>query len=72
MQLSRAKLIWTPDHDAHDLEIEVEEMFLRAEATQAMLDGSLALDSYLDFIDSQQIDPFDLVDLWEETGEIVI
>ncbi len=58
-------LILTSDLTGKALEQEIDNMFFRAYATQKWLNGELESDTFLDILDSQKIDVYDLVSLWE-------
>ena len=58
-------LILTPDLTGEALDREIDDMFYRSYATQKWLNGELESDTFLDILDSQKIDVYDLVSLWE-------
>lgn len=63
-QLFATPAIWTPEKAGAEWEWEVEQMLIRADATEAWLQGELSVSDYLDLLDSQQIDVFSLPDYW--------
>lgn len=58
-------LIWTPNLEGEELQAQIDDMFFRAFATQEWLDGKLETDTFLDILDHQKIDVYDLINLWE-------
>lgn len=58
-------LIWTPNLEGEELQKQIDDMFFRAFATQEWLEGKLETDTFLDILDSQKIDVYDLANLWE-------
>ena len=58
-------LLWTPNLQGEELQTEIDNMFFRAYATQEWLQGKLETDTFLDILDSQKIDVYDLVNVWE-------
>lgn len=58
-------IIWTPNREGEKLQQEIDDMFFRAFATQKWLDNELETDTFLDILDSQKIDVYDLVSVWE-------
>jgi len=56
-------LIWYPGCEEVD---STEEMVSRMQATQDLLDGKLQGDVYLDLLDAQGFDVYQLLDDWEE------
>ena len=58
-------VIWTPNLEGDELQAEIDDMFFRAYATKKWIQGELETDTFLDILDSQKIDVYDLVKLWE-------
>lgn len=58
-------IIWTPNLKGEELQAQIDDMFFRAYATQKWLSGELETDTFLDILDAQKIDVYDLVSLWE-------
>ena len=58
-------IIWTPNLSGEELQAQIDDMFFRAYATQKWLNGELETDTFLDILDSQKIDVYDLTFLWE-------
>lgn len=58
-------LILAPELTGQALDQEIEDMFFRAYATQKWLNGQLESDTFLDILDAQSIDVYDLIGLWE-------
>ena len=58
-------IIWTPNLQGEELQAQIDDMFFRAYATQKWLNNELETDTFLDILDSQKIDVYDLVNVWE-------
>jgi hypothetical protein len=58
-------IIWVPNLQGEELQAEIDDMFFRAYATQKWLNNELETDTLLDILDSQKIDVYDLVSVWE-------
>lgn len=58
-------IIWTPNLEGEELQAQIDDLFFRAFATREWLDGKLETDTFLDLLDEQKIDVFDLADVWE-------
>lgn len=67
----KAKILWQPDMDDQDLQAEIESAMTRVYFMQSWLDGKLETDVFLDFMDAQHIDVFDLGVAWETQGLII-
>ena len=72
MSIEIVKFDLTPDHNDFDVQIEVEKKFRVVFMTNAMLDGAIWLEDWVDFLLEEGIDPVSLVSCWEQTGWIVI
>lgn len=58
-------LILQPHMCPEELEIEVERLFIRTQARELWLSGGCTTEEFLDLINEQKIEVFDLVDTWE-------
>jgi len=67
----RVRILWEPDMNDQDIQASIDAAFERTYFMQAWLAGRLETDIFLDYLDSQQIDVFDLPLAWEEQGLIV-
>lgn len=67
----KAKILWQPDMNDQDLQVAIDATMTRVYFMQAWLDGKLETDVFLDFMDDQKIDVFDLGIAWETQGLIV-
>ncbi|MBD2435822.1 hypothetical protein [Nostoc sp. FACHB-110] len=56
--------LWYPGQTSQEFEEEVALMLVRAQWTQAFLKGEIHPDTFLDFLDEQGHDVFDLADDW--------
>lgn len=54
--------IWYPGQDDLEFEEELEAMLFRANATSDFLNGNLDADGFLDFLNQQGYDVFDLAE----------
>jgi hypothetical protein len=52
--------IWYPGQSGENLQEEIELMLVRTKWTQAFLVGEIHADTFLDFLDEQGFDIFDL------------
>lgn len=52
--------IWFPGQSSEEFDEEIKLMMLRSQATNDFLQGRIAVDSFLDFIDDAGFDVFDL------------
>jgi hypothetical protein len=62
----RARIIWEPDMSDADIQAQVDAAFVRTYFMQAWLDGRLDTTTFLDFLDEQRIDVFDLPQAWDQ------
>jgi len=51
--------------DPEELEIEVERLFIRTQARELWLSGGCTTEEFLDLINEQKIEVFDLAQTWE-------
>jgi len=51
--------------DPEELEIEVEKLFIRTQARELWLSGGCTTEEFLDLINEQKIEVFDLAQTWE-------
>lgn len=58
-------LIIQPHMEQEELEIQVERLFIRTQARELWLTGGCTTEEFLDLIDEQKIDVFDLAATWE-------
>ena|GEM_PF-5232707 len=58
-------LIMQPHMDPEELEIEVERLFIRTQARELWLSGGCTTEEFLDLINEQKIEVFDLAQTWE-------
>ena len=56
--------IWYPGQSELDFEEEVDRMMLRAHVTRDFLQGTIAPDELLDFLDDEGFDIFELAEDW--------
>lgn len=61
--------IWYPGQSNEEFEEEIKLMMLRTQATSDFLQGRIAADSFLDFVDEAGFDVFDLA---ENTWNLVL
>ncbi|AFY31606.1 hypothetical protein [Calothrix sp. PCC 7507] len=57
--------IWYPGQSDLDFEEEINLMMSRAYMTRDFLQGKIAPDTFLDFLDEQEFDVFELAEDWE-------
>lgn len=55
-------LIWYPEQDSLEFDEELNKMFVRAQATQDLLNGTLDTETFLDLLDGQGLDVFELAE----------
>lgn len=55
-------VIWYPGQSKAEFEAELDLMLFRARATSDMLNGTLDTDVFLDILDGQGFDVFDLAE----------
>ncbi|MEH2174818.1 hypothetical protein [Nostoc sp.] len=60
--------IWYPGQSQLEYEEEISLMLQRAQITDAFLQGEIHPDTFLDFLDEQEFDVFELADDWELVG----
>lgn len=60
--------IWYPGQSQLEYEEEINLMLQRAQITSAFLTGEIHPDTFLDFLDEQEFDVFELADDWELVG----
>nr|WP_290226314.1 hypothetical protein [Trichocoleus desertorum] len=58
-------LIFQPHMCQEELEIGVEKLFIRTQARELWLSGGCTTEEFLDLVNEQKIDVFDLADTWE-------
>lgn len=56
--------IWYPGQSDSDFELEVDLMLIRAQITSDFLNGNIPPDTFLDFLDQQGFDVFELAEDW--------
>ncbi|WP_322703756.1 hypothetical protein [Nostoc sp. DedQUE04] len=57
--------IWYPGQSQLEYEEEINLMLQRAQITAAFLRGEIYPDTFLDFLDEEEFDVFELADDWE-------
>ncbi|WP_445626635.1 hypothetical protein [Nostoc sp. DSM 114167] len=60
--------IWYPGQSQLEYEEEINLMLQRAQMTAAFLRGEVHPDTFLDFLNEQEFDVFELADNWELVG----
>ena len=56
--------IWYPGQTSEEFEEELKLMVLRSQATSDFLQGRIAADDFLDFLNDAGFDVFDLAQNW--------
>lgn len=64
-QLLASPVLWYPGQSEADFTEEVDLMLIRAQITSDFLHGEIHPDTFLDFLDEQGFDVFDLADDWQ-------
>jgi hypothetical protein len=58
-------LVFQPHMHPEQVEIEVEKLFIRTQAREPKLSGGCTTEEFLDLVNEQKIDVFDLAQTWE-------
>ena len=64
-QLLSTPVIWYPGQSEEEFEEEVDLMLFRAQLTSDFLHGEIHPDAFLDFLDQQGFDVFELAEDWQ-------
>ena len=58
-------LIIVPNMSLDEIELEIDQLFLRKETTQAWLNNQLSTSDFLDLLDEQGFNVEDLINVWD-------
>lgn len=59
-------VIYFPNMDPEELQAEIDQMFLRSQATSDFVQGKLSPDEFCDVLNDSRVDPYACLDDWEE------
>lgn len=64
-QFLATPVIWYPGQSEADFNEEIDLMLVRAQITADFLQGGIHPDTFLDFLDEQGFDVFELAEEWQ-------
>lgn len=64
-QLLATPVIWYPGQSESDFHEEIDSMLIRAQITADFLQGRIHPGTFLDFLDEEGFDVFELAEDWE-------
>ena len=64
-QLFSTPILWYPGQSEADFHEEIDLMLVRAQITADFLQGEIHPDTFLDFLDEQGFNVFELVEDWQ-------